>query len=211
MSATREAKGPGPEQPGRVRPGRAGHSRRADHPGHGAGGTPASAEAAGGQPRDVFLSAFRRHAAGVAVVTAPGPAGFTATSLTSMSLDPPLLSFGISVGSSSWPAIRDADGFVVHILAGDQRDLAELFATKGADRFADRDRWESLPGGEPLLYGAAAWLLCRTQERFIAGDHRLVVGRVVEGHTDPAHPPLLYHDGSFGALAPHPSDRTRSD
>ncbi|WP_371785631.1 flavin reductase family protein [Streptosporangium subroseum] len=163
----------------------------------------------GEQPRDVFLAAFRRHAAGVAVVTAPGPVGFTATSLTSMSLDPPLLSFGISVGSSSWPAIRDADGFVVHILAGGQRDVAELFARKGADRFGDRERWESLPTGEPLLYGTAAWMLCRIQERFIAGDHRLIVGRVVEGHVDSAHPPLLYHDGDFGVLAPHPSNETR--
>ncbi|GII01450.1 flavin reductase family protein [Planobispora takensis] len=169
-----------------------------------------SVQSIGGQgPREVFLSAFRRHAAGVAVVTAPGPAGFTATSVTSMSLDPPLLSFGISVGSSSWPAIRESEGFVVHILAEDQRDVAELFARKGADRFADPGRWETLPTGEPLLRGAAAWLLCRTQERFIAGDHRLVVGRVVGGDADPAHPPLLYHNGDFGALAPHPADQSR--
>jgi flavin reductase (DIM6/NTAB) family NADH-FMN oxidoreductase RutF len=160
-------------------------------------------------PRELFLSAFRRHAAGVAVITVPGPAGFTATSVTSMSLDPPLLSFGISVASSSWPAVRDTDAFVVHILAEGQRDLAALFARKGADRFADRERWEELEGGEPLLLGSSAWLLCRTEERFIAGDHRLVVGQVIEGHVEPGHPPLLYHDGGFGALVPHPADHAR--
>ncbi|MCT9930334.1 flavin reductase family protein [Planotetraspora sp. A-T 1434] len=158
---------------------------------------------------DVFLSAFRRHAAGVAVVTAlskGGPVGFTATSVASVSLDPPLLSFGISVGASSWPAIRDTDSFVVHILSAGQRDVAGLFARKGADRFGPRTRWSSLPTGEPVLDGVAAWLRCSVQERFIAGDHRLVIGLVTDGDVDHGHGPLLYHDGAFGVLAAHPSD-----
>lgn len=156
-------------------------------------------------PRAAFLAAFRRHAAGVAVVTAPGPVGFTATSVTSLSADPPLLSFGISAASASWPAVQRAEGVVVHILAAGQREVAELFARKGADRFGPGTRWHELPTGEPVLHGVAAWLRCRITERIVAGDHRLVIGTVVEGGADPAERPLLYHDGGYGVLARHPS------
>ncbi|ETK37566.1 flavin reductase family protein [Microbispora sp. ATCC PTA-5024] len=157
-----------------------------------------------GSPRDAFLSAFRRHAAGVAVVTTMsehGPVGFTATSVTSVSREPPMLAFGIGTSSSCWPAIRDGHAFVVHILASGQRDLAALFARRGADRFGPHTRWSRLPGGEPLLHGAAAWLRCRTRERFIAGDHRLVLGLVTDGRADPELDPLVYHDGTYRILS----------
>jgi flavin reductase (DIM6/NTAB) family NADH-FMN oxidoreductase RutF len=164
--------------------------------------------------RTAFLAAFRQHAAGVAVVTVPGPggpAGFTATSLASVSLDPPLLSFGISSGSSTWPALRDAGSVVVHVLSDGQRDVAELFARTGADRFGAGTRWRELPTGEPVLHGVAAWLRCRIEERFTAGSHRLVVAGVVEGAADPGARPLLYHAGGYGVLEPHPTYLNRRD
>ncbi|WP_062436321.1 flavin reductase family protein [Herbidospora daliensis] len=150
--------------------------------------------------RDLFRSAFRRHAAGVAVVTTAGPVGFTATSLASVSMEPPLVTFGIGLGSSSWPAIRDRDSFVVHILSESQRDLAALFARSGAERFGVETPWTTLPTGEPVIGGVAAWLRCEIRERFVAGDHRLVVGLVTEGETIPGRRPLLYHDGAFGSF-----------
>jgi flavin reductase (DIM6/NTAB) family NADH-FMN oxidoreductase RutF len=162
-----------------------------------------SGAAEGGRPRDAFLSAFRRHAAGVAIVTTmseAGPVGFTATSVASISKEPPMLSFGISVVSSCWPAIRDAEGFVVHILGAGQRDLAALFARRRADRFCLRTQWSLLPTGEPLLHGVAAWMRCRTEERFIAGESRLVLGLVTDGWAGEGHGPLLYHDGAFRVL-----------
>ncbi|MBP2704172.1 flavin reductase family protein [Microbispora sp. RL4-1S] len=137
-----------------------------------------------------------------------GPAGVTITSLASVSREPPLLSFGIAVASSCWPAVRDTDGFVVNILAEGQHDLAALFARRGADRFGPLTRWSRLPTGEPLLDGVAAWLRCRVRERFIAGDHRLILGQVVDGGSDPRHRPLLYHDGTYHALIPY--DRRKS-
>lgn len=88
---------------------------------------------------DLLRSVFRRHAAGVAVITARGPggpAGFTATSLTSVSARPPLLSFGIGAGSSSWPAVSEAEHVGVHVLGEHQEELAATFARSGADRFA---------------------------------------------------------------------------
>ena len=61
---------------------------------------------------DLLRSVFRQHAAGVAVITASGPAGpvgFTATSLSSAAAEPPLVSFGIGTGSSSWPVIAESE------------------------------------------------------------------------------------------------------
>ncbi|MER6690636.1 flavin reductase family protein [Streptomyces minutiscleroticus] len=153
---------------------------------------------------DLFRSVFRRHAAGVAVITARhggAPAGFTATSLTSVSAEPPLVSFGISTAASSWPAVSGAGHVGVHILGEHQEGLAATFARSGADRFGAPTGWREGPEGVPLLDGVLAWLVCRVVARVPAGDHRVVLAEVVHG--DPsAGPgrPLLYHQGRFGAL-----------
>ncbi|WP_175407451.1 flavin reductase family protein [Streptomyces sp. TRM64462] len=157
---------------------------------------------------DLLRSTFRRHAAGVAVITAPGdpatggrPVGFTATSLTSVSAEPPLVSFGIGTSSSSWPAVSAAGHIGIHILGEHQEDLAATFARSGADRFAPPTRWRTGPEGVPLLGGVLAWLVGRVVARVPAGDHRLVIAEIVAG--DPAAGegrPLLYHQGRFSAL-----------
>ncbi|MHC3467893.1 flavin reductase family protein [Streptomyces sp. 7R007] len=152
---------------------------------------------------DLLRSVFRRHAAGVAVITArgdAGPVGFTATSLTSVSAEPPLLSFGISTGASSWPAISETGHLGVHILGEHQQDLAATFARSGADRFGAPTAWREGPEGVPVLDDVLAWLVCRVVARVPAGDHRIVVAEVVLG--DPTGPgrPLLYHQGRFNGL-----------
>ncbi|MFJ8696593.1 flavin reductase family protein [Streptomyces roseolilacinus] len=157
---------------------------------------------------ELLRSTFRRHAAGVAVITAPGgaahdgrPAGFTAGSLTSVSAEPPLVSFGIGTGSSSWPAVSTATHVGVHLLGEDQRELAATFARSGADRFAPPTRWTAGPEGVPLLDGVLAWLVCRVVGRVPAGDHRIVVAEVVAGDAGAREGlPLLYHHGRFNAL-----------
>jgi flavin reductase (DIM6/NTAB) family NADH-FMN oxidoreductase RutF len=152
---------------------------------------------------DLLRSVFRQHAAGVAVITArgsAGPVGFTATSLASVSAEPPLVSFGISTGSSSWPAISGADHVGVHILGEHQHELAATFARSGADRFGAPTVWREGPEGVPVLDGVLAWLVCRPVARVPAGDHRIVLAEVALG--DPAGPgrPLLYHQGRFNGL-----------
>lgn len=151
----------------------------------------------------VFRAVFRRHAAGVAVVTASGPSGpvgFTATSLTSVAVEPPILSFGISAGSSCWPVVAEAPYVGVHILGEHQEELAALFARSGADRFGPGTAWSPGPHGVPVLDGVAAWLVGRVAGRVPAGDHRIVVAEAVAG--DPHGPgrPLLYHQGGFRRL-----------
>ncbi|MFF3448013.1 flavin reductase family protein [Streptomyces sp. NPDC002667] len=160
-----------------------------------------------GTPRpaspDLLRSVFRRHAAGVAVITAAGdrgPVGFTATSLTSVSAEPPVVSFGIGTGGSSWPAISEAGHVGVHVLGEHQRELAATFARSGADRFGAPTRWRKGPEEVPVLDDVLAWLVCRVVARVPAGDHRIVLAEVVQGdHSGPGGP-LLYHQGRFNAL-----------
>ncbi|MFI6206177.1 flavin reductase family protein [Streptomyces sp. NPDC051041] len=152
---------------------------------------------------DLLRSVFRRHAAGVAVITArgdAGPVGFTATSLTSVSAEPPLLSFGIGTGASSWPAVSTADHVGVHILGEHQRELAATFARSGADRFGAPTVWREGPEGVPVLGGVLAWLVCRVVGRVPAGDHRIVLAEVRLGDPSGTGRPLLYHQGRFHGL-----------
>lgn len=164
--------------------------------------SPAGLPAASPDTGDLLKSVFRQHAAGVAVITAQGerPVGFTATSLTSVSAEPPLLSFGIGSGASSWPVISEAEYVGVHILGEHQQELAATFARSGADRFGAPTGWRSGPEGVPVLDDVLAWLVCRVAARVPAGDHRIVLAEVVFGDPSGVGRPLLYHQGQFNGL-----------
>lgn len=160
------------------------------------------------QPVDAptFRAAFRRHPAGVVVVTADagdGPAGLTATSLTSVSLEPPMVSFAIASGASTWTTLRNADTFVINLLSDDHARIAQQFATRGIDRFGPPTRWSRLVTGEPALDEAAAWLRCETEQRVPVGDHTLLVGRVIDACVVSDAPPLVYHDRRYHGLGDH--------
>ena len=153
-----------------------------------------------------FVRAFRRHPAGVTVITLDGgrgPVGFTATSVTSVSVRPPLLSFSVATASSCWPAVRDGDACVVNVLAAHQHGVARRFALRGVDRFGAPTCWERLATGEPVLSGARLWLCAQIIERVLAGDHRVVIARVTEVHRGAGEgQPLVYHDGEYVGLGP---------
>ncbi|MCA2211906.1 flavin reductase family protein [Jidongwangia harbinensis] len=157
-----------------------------------------------GAPLDVteFRRLLRHQASTVTVVTAPGdrPAGFTATSFTSVSLHPPIVSFCLNRDSSSWPTVARADHVAVHLLADGQQDLARRFATSGIDRFAGPTAWRPGPHDVPLLDGTLAWLLCRVIDRVATGDHAVVLAEPEFGRHDDGVP-LLYHDGRYARLA----------
>lgn len=154
---------------------------------------------------DAFRALLRRQAATVAVVTAAGdpPVGFTATSFTSVSLRPPLVSFCLDRSSSSWPTVAGAEYVAVHLLGVDQREVAQTFATSGIDRFATHTGWRYGPHGVPLLDEPVARLLCRVTQRVPAGDHAIVLAEPLAGsHGDGA--PLIYHMGEYAALRSDP-------
>ena len=148
-----------------------------------------------------FRQLFRRYPAGVVVITldaGAGPVGFTATSLASVSAAPPLISFGISTGSSSWPHLRAATDVVVNFLAAQQESLARRFATSGIDRF-DATNWSRV-AGVPVLDGTAGWLRARVRELLPTGDHHLVLAEVEDDHLAGAPSALIYHDGGYRAV-----------
>lgn len=161
-----------------------------------------------GVPVEEFRRLFRRHAAGVTVVTLDGPAGpvgFTATSVSSISAEPPLVSLAVAATSSSSPALLAADSLLVHFLGAAQQETAARFSTSGVDRFAAPSVWCKLPTGEPLLTDAPAWLRGRIEYRLPVGDHYLVVARVLRTHVATEDAPLVYHDGQYGMLLSPPT------
>jgi flavin reductase (DIM6/NTAB) family NADH-FMN oxidoreductase RutF len=142
----------------------------------------------------------------VVVVTArpeQGPVGLTATSFTSVSVRPPLVSLYVAQSSTTLPLLRAAPTFAVNLLRHDQSGLAERFAARDIDRFTETTRWRGGPGGEPLLEGASAHLVCDWYATHSVGDHWLIVGLVTGigiGDTEPS--PLVYHRGRFGRFHP---------
>jgi len=149
-----------------------------------------------------YKQVFRRHAAGVAVVTLRDeghPVGFTATSVISVSAAPPLLAFSLASGSSSWPALARAATVAVSFLAEGQEDVSTRFATSGVDRFA-AGGWTALPSGEPVVDGAQAWVRGRIVQRTPVGDSYLVSLRALAHGVTDAHP-LIYRDRVYHRLA----------
>jgi 3-hydroxy-9,10-secoandrosta-1,3,5(10)-triene-9,17-dione monooxygenase reductase component len=149
-----------------------------------------------------FRAILGHFATGVVAITAIDPAngrpvGLAANSFTSVSLDPPLVSFCVAHTSTTWPRLRTADRYCVNILSAPQREVCLRFATKGTDRFAGLD-WTESPGGGPVIDGALAWLECSVEAEYTAGDHVIVVARV--HHLDRHHDgdPLIFYRGSYG-------------
>jgi flavin reductase (DIM6/NTAB) family NADH-FMN oxidoreductase RutF len=141
-------------------------------------------------------------ASGVVVVTAAGPGGpfgFTCQSFSSLSLDPPLVSFCPARSSSTWPRIREVGAFCVNVLADEHERHSVRFARSGVDRFAGVS-WAPGPGGAPVLDGVAAWVAATLEYEYDGGDHTIVVGRVRALGADPARAPLLFHRGRYGRL-----------
>ncbi|MFG3552524.1 flavin reductase family protein [Streptomyces sp. NPDC047725] len=143
---------------------------------------------------------LRRHAAGVTVITVPGPAGFTATSFSSVSLDPALISFCVARGASVAAAVGRADRFAVHLLGADDAGLAERFARSGVDRFAGTASLHE-QGGLPILTSVPAWLTARVVARYPTGDHTLVIGEVDAGGVRADTPALIRHNGDYATSA----------
>ncbi len=142
--------------------------------------------------------AFGAFATGVTVVTACSGTervGLTANSLTSVSLDPPLLLFCPARSASALPTLRATGRFAVNVLASDQTPVAERFARKGVDRFAGAT-WHEL-GGLPVLDGALASFACRLEAEHDGGDHVVIIGRVEAMRASGGEDPLLYFRGAY--------------
>ncbi|MFG2628161.1 flavin reductase family protein [Streptomyces sp. NPDC048473] len=157
---------------------------------------------------EAFREAMSLLAAPIAVITVQDETGrwrgFTASSVTSASLDPPLLTVGVSRTSSCHAALVAAPGFVVNVLGDQHREVAMRFATRGVDRFAAGD-FKNWPGSElPCLPDANALYRCVTTDIIPVGDHDLLVGALTEVSWGNPGEPLLWYRRGFHAPAGTP-------
>ena len=144
-----------------------------------------------------------RFATGVTILTTRDPrgrpAGMTASSLASVSLEPPLVSVCVDHTAELHDVITAAPEFVVNVLESHQEELARRFADRHDDRF-DGVGYHAGPEGQVLLDGALAHIACERFAQYPGGDHTIIVGRVVGGDTHEGHP-LLYYRGGYAALS----------
>ncbi|WP_424449095.1 flavin reductase family protein [Microbacterium arborescens] len=161
---------------------------------------------------DEFKTLFRGHPGGVAVITADagdGPVALTATSVSSVSADPPLLVFSVSAQSSASAVLSSAETVVVHLLDADDLALAKLGATSGVDRFADTSSWSRLTTGEPVYRGVRAWVRCSVVSRMDAGGSIVIAGHALQSHVERDVEPgghgeaLVYHNRTWHRLSEH--------
>jgi 3-hydroxy-9,10-secoandrosta-1,3,5(10)-triene-9,17-dione monooxygenase reductase component len=139
---------------------------------------------------------------GVAVITAcheGSPVGFSCQSLVSLSLDPPLVSFSPSRQSRSWRGIEIHGVFGANIMADDQHGLCRKFSDPNEKERFDGVHWIVEEPGVPLISGCLAFIGARIESVYEAGDHFIVVGRVVRLRTFEGSP-LLYFNSGFTIL-----------
>jgi flavin reductase (DIM6/NTAB) family NADH-FMN oxidoreductase RutF len=180
---------------------------------------PISQETAGtphpeGVGEDEFRAAMARLAAGVVLVTAHDPedgprgedAGMTATSFLSVSLEPPLVLVSVREGSRMDELLERQPLWAASVLAESHRHVAGRFSMRG--RVSDRLLFQDMPctrgtaSGAPLVDGALATVECRTEQRVSAGDHSLVIGRVLATSLPGTEGgPLTYFRGRYRRLA----------
>ncbi|MGF6372126.1 flavin reductase (DIM6/NTAB) family NADH-FMN oxidoreductase RutF [Paraburkholderia sp. RAU6.4a] len=146
-----------------------------------------------------FRRALGAFVTGVTVVTTiqpdGSPRGFTANSFASVSLDPPLILVCIAKSASSHAVFATTNHFAVSVLAGEQKAVSGVFASKSVDKFAQVS-WRVRATGAPIMEGAAATFDCRTHDVVDAGDHIILIGRVVDFvHTNSS--PLGYCRGAY--------------
>ena len=149
-----------------------------------------------------FKTVLGHFCTGVTIVTGMAgdePAGLTAQSFVSVSLDPPLVAFVPAKTSKSWAAIQGSGAFCVNILTEDQEAVCRTFAVSGGDKFSSVG-WTPGATGSPVLNDALAWIECRIQSEHDAGDHTIVVGRVVRLDAQ-SGTPLLFYRGGFGQFS----------
>jgi 3-hydroxy-9,10-secoandrosta-1,3,5(10)-triene-9,17-dione monooxygenase reductase component len=147
-----------------------------------------------------YRTVLGHFATGVVIVTAfdgDEPVGMACNSFTSVSLEPPLVLFCAAKSSTTWPRIQAARKWCANILSEDGEQVCRLFAEKGADRFA-HIAYSSGRTGAPVLESAIAFVDCETIAEHDAGDHVIVVGRVVELGYAPEGKPLLFYRGGYG-------------
>jgi flavin reductase (DIM6/NTAB) family NADH-FMN oxidoreductase RutF len=149
---------------------------------------------------EALKAAFRRHASGVAVITTNdtqgNPVGFTATSMTSLGSNPPLVTFNVSRGASSWPAISTAKHVALHMLGATNVDLAQKMAADNTKRFIDTD-WERSEFDLPVFHNVTAVLFGKVREYHHVEQNAVFIVDIISGLTGSDDKALLYNQRAY--------------
>jgi flavin reductase (DIM6/NTAB) family NADH-FMN oxidoreductase RutF len=150
----------------------------------------------------LFRQLLGRFATGVTVLTTRTPAGdpigMTASSIASVSLDPPLLLVSVDHRHDMHAALDAASYFVLNILAADQEALSRRFAADEPDRFGGVG-YQPNKQGIAVLDGVLAHIECEKRTAMPAGDHTVYLGLVIGGAVTERRP-LLYYRGGYASL-----------
>lgn len=134
---------------------------------------------------------------------AGGPSGLTASAVSSLSLDPPLMLACLDRGSRTLRTVEEAGRFGINVLAAGQADLARAFATKAEMDEKWRGAEWSERDGIPALDGTVAWVACELGDVVGGGDHVIVTGSVLDVAAR-SEDPLVYFRGSYMGLGEAP-------
>jgi flavin reductase (DIM6/NTAB) family NADH-FMN oxidoreductase RutF len=162
---------------------------------------------------DTFRAVLGQWPTGVSVVTTvvgEQRYGVTASSFSSVSLDPPLVSVCLARTAFAHDLLVQSGVFGVTILAKDHAEVGQRFARydPAVDRFEGLP-WETAVTGSPLLASALGWLDCKVAQVYDGGDHTIFLGEVLAGATPRTTSPLLYHSRTWGQFADQlPADVT---
>ncbi len=141
-------------------------------------------------------------ATGVTIITTTSkdgvPAGLTANSFTSVSLDPPLVLVAVDKKADSWPYFEESKVFTVNVLNDEQETLSRKFAVSGGDKFQGV-AYHMGANGVPILDGALAYLECKLYATYDGGDHTLYLGLIEQAETREAKP-LIFYRGGYRAI-----------
>jgi flavin reductase (DIM6/NTAB) family NADH-FMN oxidoreductase RutF len=150
---------------------------------------------------DAFRRVLGHLPTGVTVITTHGdggPVGMAANSVTSVSLEPPLILFCPAKSSTTWPSIREVGAFCINIMAGHHEELTRRFSWKGVDRFTGIDYGDGPCG--PILADAVGWIDCAIRDEHDAGDHTIVVAGVSRIEAAAEASPLVFFRGVYGTF-----------
>ncbi len=148
--------------------------------------------------RRVF-GAFPTGVTAVAALVDGSPAGITANSFTSVSLDPPIVAVCVAHTSTTWPSLRTAPRLGISVLGAHQERHGRALSERRGDRFG-AVRWRATPDGAVLLDEASAWLDCSIEREIQVGDHDLILLNVHALDANPAVPPLIFHASRYRKL-----------
>lgn len=128
------------------------------------------------------------------------PAGMAASSFTTVSVEPPLVSVCVQNTSTTWPRLSSRARLGLSVLAQSQDTACRRLASKDGDRFADV-HWEASADGALFVHDASAWLDCSLYEEVPAGDHMIALLEIHALCAAPDNPPLVFHASRFRRLA----------